>query len=139
VLVTALRAWFGWLLVLALTLGCKKKPAPESGGSSDASRSDAPSAFLPGSAEDVACVSICLRRAEELGCSHGDHCHDLCAKLGAAKICVREVHAFVACFTKQPTSEWKCDAEGMPFIAGHVCEGEQASMSDCLMQTRGKL
>jgi hypothetical protein len=126
-------------LVLVLTLGCKKKPSPESGGSSDASWSEVPSAFLPGSAEDVGCVSICLRRAEELHCSHADHCRDLCAKLGAAKLCVREVHAFVACFTKQPTSEWECNADGIPVIAGHVCESEQASMSDCLMQTKGKL
>jgi hypothetical protein len=125
--VTALRISFAWVWVFALTLGCKKKAAP------------APSAFLPGSAEDVACASTCVRRAEELHCSHGDSCHDLCAKLGAAKLCVREVHAFVACFTKQPTKEWACDAEGMPVVAGHVCEGEQASMSDCLMQTQGKL
>jgi hypothetical protein len=71
--------------------------------------------------------------------AHGDHCHDACAKLGAAKLCVREVHAFVACFTKQPTRELECNVEGIPVIAGHVCEGQQASMSDCLMQTQGKL
>jgi hypothetical protein len=116
---------FASMLPLALAAGCKKK--------------NTETAFLPNSAEDVACMSICVRRAAELKCTHGDQCRDACTKLGDARYCVAQVRAFVACFTKQPTNEWECNGEGMPVIGGHRCEGEQVSMSDCLMQTNGKL
>jgi hypothetical protein len=118
------RLVFAWLVPLALAAGCKKSEK---------------TAFLPNSTEDLACRSICARRASELGCSHGDGCPDACAKLREAKLCIVQVRAFVACFTKQPTSEWECNTEGLPVIGGHQCEGEQGSMSDCLLQTHGRL
>jgi hypothetical protein len=125
-------------LLLTLGVGCKKRGS-ESVAAADASDDGGRTAFQPDSAEDVACVSICAKRAEELKCAHGDQCRDACAKLGAAKFCVKQVHAFVACFTKQPLPEWQCSGDGVPVIGGQVCEGEQGSMSDCLMQTQGKL
>ena len=123
-----------------MVISCKKGgAATERTAPTDASIADIPTAFSPDSGEDIACKSVCVLRATELKCSHGDMCADACAKLGQAKFCVKQVHAFVACFTKQPTSEWECNGEGMPVIGGHGCEGEQGSMSDCLMQTQGKL
>ena len=128
------------MALCAVVIGCKKgSSATERTAPTDASIADVPTAFSPDSGEAIACKSVCALRATELKCSHGDMCEDACAKLGQAKFCVKPVHAFVACFTKQPTSEWECNAEGMPVIGGHVCEGEQGSMSDCLMQTQGKL
>ena len=83
------------------------------------------------------CLLNCRKRAKELHCGT-EGCQDACGKLRGAKFCAREVNAFIACFLKQPTFQWKCE-EGLPTLEGDVCDEEQASVSGCLMRTGGKL
>lgn len=83
------------------------------------------------------CLLNCRKRAKELHCSTG-RCEDACGKLRGAKYCLPQVNAFIACFLKQPTFQWKCE-EGLPTLEGDVCDVEQSGVSDCLMKTGGKL
>jgi hypothetical protein len=83
------------------------------------------------------CLLNCRKRAKELHCGT-ERCQDACGKLRGAKFCAPQVNAFIACFLKQPTFQWKCE-EGLPTLEGDVCDQEQAGVSDCLMRTGGKL
>jgi hypothetical protein len=143
---------FAWSACAAM--GCKKNSSPSTPQSAvDASvpadappapaprilPADAETAFLPDSSDEQSCVSICMRRAKELKCAHPELCRGACAKLRDARYCVREVRAFVACFTKTPREQWGCNDDGMPIVAGYACEGEQGGMADCLVESEGKL
>lgn len=158
----------GWAaLFLALpTMGSGCKAAP-SGAALVAHRdaaSDAPSVAAIASAADAApeaappddaapswvatavpaklqpndpCLLNCRKRAKELHCAT-EGCQDACGKLRGAKFCAPQVNAFIACFLKQPTFQWKCE-RGLPTLEGDVCDAEQSGVSDCLMNSGGKL
>ncbi len=123
------------LCATIVALGCKKPPSAASSGIADAASSVD---RFPADAPDDGCTATCMLRAKELRCQHPEGCPDACSKLHASTFCVRQVRAFLACFLKEPVNHWECNESGLPVI-GHACEGEQGDVSDCLIQSQGKL
>jgi hypothetical protein len=111
--------------------------APEAAAPDDAAPSWVATAVPAKLRPNDTCLLNCRKRAKELHCST-ERCQDACGKLRGAKFCAPQVNAFIACFLKQPTFQWKCE-EGLPTLEGDVCDAEQAGVSDCLMTTGGKL
>jgi len=131
----------------AFSSGCKKKAAPteDPRAAADASVALFPlvgdasgGAFGADGADEASCVSICELRAAELHCSHPERCRESCGKLRDSVYCVKQVRAFLSCFTKAERRHWECNDDGMP-VLGHWCELEQGNIADCLMLTNGKL
>lgn len=111
--------------------------APEAAPPDDAAPSWVATAVPAKLRPDDPCLLNCSKRAKELHCAT-ERCQDACGKLRGAKFCAPQVNAFIACFLKQPTFQWKCE-QGLPTLEGDVCDAEQAGVSDCLMKTGGKL
>lgn len=89
-------------------------------------------------AADPTCVYKCQSAAAELGCSRGDRCAELCAKLATATVCKPQVERFIQCFVNEPNRGWRCDEDGTP-VLGHICEPEQNAVGDCMMRNNRKL
>jgi hypothetical protein len=87
---------------------------------------------------DPSCVYKCQSAAVELGCSRGDRCAELCAKLATATVCKPQVERFILCFVNEPNRGWRCDEDGTP-VLGHSCEPEQNAVADCMMRNNRKL
>jgi hypothetical protein len=111
--------------------------APEAAPPDDAAPSWVATAVPAKLRPNDPCLLNCRKRAKDLHCGT-ERCQDACGKLRGAKFCAPQVNAFIACFLKQPTFQWKCE-EGLPTLEGDVCDTEQAGVSDCLMKTGGKL
>lgn len=87
---------------------------------------------------EQACTAKCQSVATELKCTGGAKCAELCGKLAAATTCMPHVERFIQCFVKQPSLTWRCEDDGTPML-GHVCEGEQNAIADCMMHNNRKL
>lgn len=86
---------------------------------------------------EQACTAKCQSVATELKCTRGNQCAELCGKLAAATTCMPQVERFIQCFVKQPSLTWHCE-DGVPML-GHVCEGEQNNIADCMMHNGRRL
>jgi len=111
--------------------------APEAAPPDDAAPSWVATAVPAKLQPNDPCLLNCRKRAKELHCAT-EGCQDACGKLRGAKFCAPQVNAFIACFLKQPTFQWKCE-RGLPTLEGDVCDAEQSGVSDCLMNSGGKL
>jgi hypothetical protein len=85
------------------------------------------------------CTVSCKLRATEIGCAHPELCEAQCGKLLHAAHCGPELRAFMECFIHEPKERWECNDEGLPIMLGFVCADQQASVSDCMDKSGGKL
>lgn len=94
-----------------------------------AAPSAAPTELSP--ADAALCGRVC-ERSEPLHCKAPYDCSAHCRELLSLPSCVAAVRATFECISKVPTTDWRCDEDGLPTVVEGRCTAEQARFEQCL-------
>ena len=130
--------WFGLVVSGCDRRASDSEPAPAvSAAAAAAATTAAPSAatVTPAPAQEL-CRVPC-QRGSELGCKNASLCAARCAEMANGQLCQEEMRSVLACITREPSSNWECDEEGLAAIREGYCEREQQGFLDCVQRQLG--